>query len=254
MSKTHPRKVLRLNKSLYGLKQAPRIWYLLLCSVILSLDFISLETDHSIYFSPTRRVILAVYVNDILIFGLNNLACNTVFNLLRKHFKMQDHGYPKTFLGLNIVRHKNGAISIDQSGYIDRMLSRFQMTNAVSAKVPLDPSLHLLKTTPLEKRADVKLYQEIIGSLNHLSVFSRPDISNAVSQLSQFMQDPSETHMKAARHILRYLKGTRNFSITYERSQELRILGYADTNWRGDKNDRKSTTGYRNLINNGAVS
>ena len=50
VSKTYPREVLRLNKSLYGLKQAPRIWYLLLCSVILSLDFISLETDHSIYF------------------------------------------------------------------------------------------------------------------------------------------------------------------------------------------------------------
>ena len=50
------------------------------------------------------------------------------------------------------------------------------------------------------------------------------------------------------------LKGTRNFSITYERSQELRILGFSDANWGGDRNDRKSTTGYLYMVNNGAVS
>ena len=254
VSKKYPRKVLRLNKSLYGLKQAPRIWYLLLCNFIHSLNFKPLESDPSIYYSPTRGVILAVYVDDILIFGPNKSACDEVFNLLRKQFKMQDLGYPKTFLGLNITRHENGSISINQTGYIDRMLARFHMTDAVSVKIPLDPSLHLLKATPLDKRADVKLYQELIGSLNHLAVFSRPDISNAVSQLSQFLQDPTETHMKAARHVLRYLKGTRNFSITYGHSQELRILGFSDANWGGDKNDRKSTTGYLYMINNGAVS
>ena len=101
-------------------------------------------------------------------------------------------------------------ISINQSGYIDRMIARFQMTDAVSAKVPIDPSLHLLKTTPLDKFACQELYQEINGSLNHLAVFSHPNISIAVSQLLQFMQEPSETHLKAVRHVLHYLKGTRN--------------------------------------------
>ena len=59
--------------------------------------------------------------------------------------------------------------------------------------------------------------------------------------------------MKAARHILRYLNSTRNFSITYGRSLEFRILGLADSNWGGDRNDRKSTTGYLCKVNNGAV-
>ena len=246
--------MLRLNKSLYGLKQAPRIWYLLLCNFIQSLDFRALDSDPSIYYSPTRDVILAVYVDDILIFGPNKQACEEVFNLLQKQFKMQDLGYPKTFLGLNIIRYDNGSISINQNGYIDRILARFQMSDVISAKVPLDPSLPLLKATPLDKCIELKLYQELIGSLNHLAVFSRPDISNAVSQLSQFLQDPTETHMKAARHVLRYLKGTRNLSITYGRTQELHILGFSDANWGGDKNDRKSTTGYLYMVNNGAVS
>jgi hypothetical protein len=253
VSKLFPRKVLRLNKSLYGLKQAPRLWYLFLCYIVLSLGFQPLETDTSIY-QNAHGVFLAVYVDDILIFGPNKQACEDVYNLLSKHIKMENLGYPKSFLGLRITRNANGSISIDQSGYIDRILSRFHMTDAVSLKVPLDPSLPLKTSRPLDKRADKQLYQELIGSIGHLAVFSRPDISNAVSQLSQFNQDPSETHMKAARHVLRYLKGTRDFRITYGHSRELHVLGFSDANWGGDINDRFSTTGYVFMVNNGCVS
>jgi hypothetical protein len=128
------------------------------------------------------------------------------------------------------------------------------MTDAHSAKTPLDKSYVLQPTGKYDKKANVQLYQELIGSLNHLAVFSRPDISFAVSQLSQFLQLPSETHMKAARHVLRYLKGTRDVSITYGRAQNIRIFGFSDSDWGGNKIDRKSITGYIYMINNGAVS
>jgi hypothetical protein len=254
VSKKHPRKVLQLKKSLYGLKQAPRIWYLLLCSVILNLGFKPLETDPSIYFSSRLSIFLAVYVDDILIFGPDESTCEDIFHKLNQHFAMKNLGYPKTFLGLNITRQNDGSISINQSGYIDRMLNRFHMSEALLAKTPLNPLLPLLKAAPLDKRADLKLFQELIGSLNHLAVFSRPDISCAVSTLSQFLQDPTETHMKAARHVLRYLKGTNHLCITYGACKELRILGFSDSNWGGNLNDRKSTTGYLYIINNGLVS
>ena len=253
-SRKYPRKVLRLNKSLYGLKQAPRIWYLLLCSVIQNLGFIPLESDTSIYVAIDRRILIAVYVDDILIFGQKS-ECDEVFNQLKVHFKMEDLDYPKTFLGLNIIRHENGSISINQAGYIDRMLNRFKMMDAKIAKTPLDPSLPLLKADTLEKRI-VKC--AALSRTHWLSspsaVFSRPDISNSVSQPSQFLQNPTETHIKAARQVLRYLKGTHDLSITYGSSQEFCILGVSDANWGGDKNDRKPTTGYIFMINNGAVS
>jgi hypothetical protein len=105
---------------------------------------------------------------------------------------MEDLSYPKTFLSLNITRDKNSFISINQTRYINCMLARFKMTDAVSVSILLMLSLPLiLIATPLNKRADVKLYQELIGSLNHIAIFSRPDISNAVSRLSQFLQDPT---------------------------------------------------------------
>jgi transposase InsO family protein len=249
----NPHKVLRLRKSLYGLKQAPRIWYLLLCSQIISFGFEALGSDSSIYYSSTRKVFLAVYVDDILIFGKSQQSCMEIYDLLARQFKMENLGPPKTFLGLNILR-SNGVISINQTGYIDRMMKRFRMESAATTSTPLPPSLPLLTTRPNDKKANQQLYQEIVGSLNHIAVFSRPDISCAVSQLSQFNKDPSETHLKAARHVLRYLKFTRHWRITYGNSKTLDIRGYADANWGGDKNDRKSTTGYVFIINNGAVS
>ena len=137
------------------------------------------------------------------------------------------------------------------------MLNRFSMNDANAAKTPLKPSLPLLKATPRDGRANLTLYQEVIGSLNHIAVYSQLDISNAVFQLSQFLQDPTETHLKAARHVLRYLKGTRDVSINYGGSLEFSLVGFCDANRRGDKNDRKSQKlkrvhgKHRELVKNG---
>ena len=95
---------------------------------------------------------------------------------------MENLGSPTTFLGLNIIRKAN-TISINQTGYIYRMLKRFNMQNAVPAKTPLPHSLPLLKATPLDRRCNKLEYTEITGSLNHLAVYSRPDIAFAVSTL-----------------------------------------------------------------------
>ena len=134
------------------------------------------------------------------------------------------------------------------------MLKRFNMQHAVPTKTPLPHSLPLLKATQLDRRCDQLEYTEITGSLNHLAVYSRPDIAFAVSTLSQFNSDPTTTHMQATRHVLRYLLKTANYSITYGNSSDLAIRGYADANWGGDRNDRKSTTGYIFFVNNGAIS
>ncbi|BBH05473.1 Disease resistance protein CC-NBS-LRR class family [Prunus dulcis] len=58
------------------------------------------------------------------------------------------------------------------------------------------------------------------------------------------MEEPTITHMKSARRILRYIKGTPNFGLFYPASNELKLVGYSDCDWAGDKDDRKSTTGF----------
>jgi hypothetical protein len=194
INQQYPHKVLKLNKSLNGLKQASRIWYLLLCSILESFGFTPYPSDNSIY---TRgNIILAVYVDDILIFGPDKPSCIQVYDSLSQHFKINNLGPVKSFLGINVIRN-NGTISINQSGYIDRMLKRFNLTNATPTRTPLNPSLPLQASKPNERRADPTKYQEITGSFTHLSVYSRPDIAYATSIVCQFNSDPSVTHLKA---------------------------------------------------------
>jgi len=263
--------VLRLNKSLYGLKQAPRLWYMRLCEYIISLGYRVCDCDSSIYYNKTLRIIILVYVDDMLIAGPCKATCDKIYDQLNAKFPMKHLGSPRKFLGLRITRELS-TISIHQAPYIMSMLSRFQMTDCVPAQTPLDPSLPLLYANGNEKRCNQRLYQEIMGSLNHLAVYSRPDISFAVSRLSQFNKDPTETHLKAARHILRYLKHTMDLYITYGNAASLNPnaysdngwlpewpdtidpQGFADADWGSDKNDYKSTTGYVFIINNGPVS
>src|SRR5271154_1252957 len=250
MDPRHPNKVLRLNKSLYGLKQAPRIWYLLLCDRICSLGFEPCSSDSSIYFHREFGITLAVYVDDILVFGPSKALCENFYHAIAQYFQMENKGEVSTFLGLNI-RRTSSTIAINQSGYIDRMLERFQMTDCKPSKTPLEASLSLRKAIPTDKRTNQLTYQELTGSLNHAAVFSRPDIAFAISKLSQFNSDPTETHMHAARHVLRYLRGTRDYWIVYDEAQSLDIhdytnalhpiIGYADADWGSDKDDRKST-------------
>jgi hypothetical protein len=104
---------------------------------------------------------------------------------------------------------------------------------------------------------NILLYQELTGSLNHLAVFSRPDITFVVSKLSKFNSNPTMTHFRAALHVLRYLKSTRNYCIIYYKSTTIPIidiLGYTDSDHASDEDDRKSYTGYVFIICGGAVS
>jgi len=233
----HPDKVLRLNKALYGLKQAPRIWYLLLCGVIVGLGFVVLETDTSIYMRG--EIIIEVYVDDIKILGPSKESCYEVYYELSKHFKIKDKRAVKSFLGLNITRNRHEhSISINQPRYIDRLLTHYNMVNAKTSNTPLEPGCQLLKATETEKLCDPTRYQELTGSLNHLAVFSCPDISFAVSKLVQFNATPTMTHWKAGLHVLRYLKLTWNYCITYKRSSiPTCVFGYADADYESDPNN-----------------
>jgi hypothetical protein len=81
-------------------------------------------------------------------------------------------------------------------------------------------------------------YQRLTGSINHLAVFTRPDIAFAASKLAQFNSNPTAKHLNAAFHVLRYLKGTRNLSIIYKRQEHnVTILGYSDSGWTSDSID-----------------
>ena len=97
------------------------------------------------------------------------------------------------------------------------------------------------------------MYRQMVGSLNYLTT-TRPDISYSVSVLSQFMAKPHESHWNAAKAVLRYLKGTLDYGIKYTDASDVELTGYSDSDWAGNLDDRRSTTGYAFSIGSGVVS
>jgi hypothetical protein len=89
---------------------------------------------------------------------------------------------------------------------------------------------------------DSTLYRQLIGSLMYL-VNTRPDICFAVSTLSQFMVEPRRVHWVATKHVLRYLCGTVDYDLDYQRGDGVRLVGYTNSDWARCVNDRKSTSG-----------
>ena len=106
---------------------------------------------------------------------------------------------------------------------------------------PMESNLKLLSDGSLET-VDAMMYRQMIWSLMYLTNM-RPDICFAVNSLSQFLTNPRHVHLIAAKHILRYLRGTIDYGLKYEVSHKINLEGYVDSNWEGIAIDRKSTSG-----------
>ena len=125
-------------------------------------------------------------------------------------FNMKDLGLMSYFLGLE-VHQTQDEIFVCQSKYARDMLRRFKMDNCTPVATPTAHGEHLCKEDG-EQKVDKKQYRSIVGSLMFLTN-TRPDLQFSVSLVARYMSDPSAVHLKVAKRILRYVKGTIDFGI-----------------------------------------
>ena len=174
---------------------------------------------------------------------------------LSRHFKMSDLGPCSYWLGMKVSRNRqNGTVSLSQSAYVEKVLKTFDLWDANQVRTPMEPGCQLIPELDLETtKEDKKLYQCMAGSIMYLMLGTRPDIAYAVSVVSRFSSNPNQSHFRATKRILRYLKGTHNYILVLQGPLgDLR--GYTDSDWAGDKDTRRSTAGYVFNIGSGAIS
>ena len=134
------------------------------------------------------------------------------------------------------------------------MIEKHELTEAKTASTPADPNVKLEKDDGVSKGVDQTTYQSIVGSLLYAAIATRPDIAQAVGVVSKFNSKPTEAHLTAVKRILRYLKGTADQALKYEKSEDGALVGYSDADWAGDLDDRHSTTGNLFLMVGGPIS
>jgi hypothetical protein len=191
-----------------------------------------------------------MYVNDILIFGTSLDVINEVKTFLCQSFDMKDMCETDVILNIKLIKGENG-ITLTQSHYVEKVLSRFGYKDSKPSPTPNDPSLVLWKNKRIG--GDQLRYSQMIGSLMYLASATRPDISFDVSKLSRFTSNPGDDHWRALEWVMHYLVGIMDYRIHY--SRYLAVLeGYSDVNWISDVDELYATSGYVFTLGGAAVS
>ena len=276
----------RLQKAVYGLKQSGRKWYETLQSWLLSNGFqergdipcVLLKTDEQ---SGDTLLIIAFFVDDMIITGINKEVVNKFVNDLKSEYELKEtekdsNGY-KDILGIKIKesrdKHTNELINMDLSlsSYIKDLIrnmgleEEFKKTKPI--KTPLEPGFQYdpemdgtctLSGNELAQR--ITWCREVVGALQYIAAALRPDIAYAANYMSRFVMNPHAKIIKQLKRILQYLYHTRERKIRYCKnesileSEEDRLVTYSDADYAGDHSTRKSTLGAIFMMNKGPIA
>ena len=186
--------VCKLKKSLYGLEQSGRNWNNMLHNYFIQEGFVQSLTDPCVYVKGTEtgRVIAIVWVDDIIISASNTAVLKGVKESLMKRFKMKDLGVLSWFLGIQF-RCERDCIQVNQTQYVERILSKFKMSDCKPKAVPCELGANKACESNGSEFENASLYREIVGSLIYLMTCTRPDLCYVVTYLSQHLSKPLKT-------------------------------------------------------------
>ena len=243
---------LKLLRCLYGLKQAARAWNKEFDAGLKSMNFEPTDADKCVYtmIDKSGQVIatLCVHTDDSLI-GAEQPLLDSLVDQMMSMFEMTNQGVPDYMLGIGIdFDQQGGTLRLSQRTYVESMLEQFNMVNCKPVRSPAAVDRLTAPTepaTPEETEAMRKIpYRNLVGALMYAMVATRPDITFAVIQIARFNDRPTNDHWTAAKRVLRYLKGTKDYGITFTRNAQFDVEGYSDADYAGDLDSRRSTTGY----------
>jgi len=258
----------RLNKALYGLKQAPREWYATLKVYLISIGYQRVEIDHSVFIHD-NGIIIAIYVDDLLILGPNISDIEALKLQFAERFQMKDLGSIGWYLGMHITRDRaERTLWINQSTYIKRAIELLGMSDCSPTKTPMHHRCQLKKNVYWKFKEWVEYqatpeeiggYQSIIGTLMWVACQTRPDIAYAVGKCSRYSANPTPDHDLAVKQIIRYLAGTAQLGLRYGPSKVegvggAEFFGYTDSAHADCLDSRRSTSGYMFFLWNGPIS
>ncbi|RVW44023.1 Retrovirus-related Pol polyprotein from transposon TNT 1-94 [Vitis vinifera] len=198
--------VCKLKKSIYGLKQASRQWYLKFHEILITFGFKENLVDQCIYLkiSGSKICIIVLYVDDMLLASNNMGMILETKQFLSKNFDMKDLGEASYVIGIEIHR--------DRDIFCELQCPKNDLEKKQMDKIP---------------------YASAVGSIMYAQVCTRPDIAYVVGMLGRYQSNPGIDHWKAVKKVLRYLQGTKDYMLTYRRTDNLEIIGYSDSDYAG---------------------
>jgi hypothetical protein len=206
-------------------------------------------------------MLLLLHVDDLAVAHNSPSLAKEIKTELAGKLRFKDLGRLEFFTGFELRYDQSGGIHLSQAGYARDILQTFGFADCYPHPIPMDTHTHLLKRQPHETECSVgsETYRSAVGSLQYL-VNTRPDISFAVGAVARHVAAPSEHHWLAVTTIFRYISGTRSYGLYYPSYSSptpgpgAALRCYTDADWAGDRNDRRSTSGFACFLGNSLVS
>ena len=196
-------------------------------------------------------ILVQIYVDDIVFGSFNAKLCEDFVKAMQGEFEMSMMGELSFFLSLQVKQSKEG-IFVCQSKYCKNILKKFEMEACKAATTPMSTNCYLA-ADDAGPEVNQTMYRGLIGSLLYLTT-RRLDIMFVVCLCARFQSCPKESHLKVAKKILKYLKGTISMGLWYPSHSPIHLVGYSDSDFAGCKLDRKSTSGTCHLLGSSLIS
>lgn len=252
--KSELHKVYKLIKALYGLRQSSRTWFERLESYFLKEGFEKCNSEPTLFTKVNEQgklLVVSVYVDDLIYGGDDKDMISEFKRSMMNEFDMSDLGKMRLFLGVEVSQISKG-IFINQRKYVLEVLKKFGMEHCNPVQNPIVPGCKLFRDEN-GREVDGTYYRQLVGSMMYITT-TRPDIVFVVRLLSRYMSRPTELHLLVAKRVLRYLQGTSDFGLFYKKDGNNELTGYTDSDYAGDIEDRKSTSGYAFILSSAAVA
>ena len=191
-------------------------------------------------FPDSKPLYLGLYVDDFIYFSEDPAVERAFESQLQQQISVEFLGVSHHFLGIRLHWTETTdtlSVHLSQPAFIDDLLQRHGLSDSNPVDTPYKSGVHV-DTITGELLQDPTIYQSLVGSLNLLVSISRPDISTITGLLAQYNQHPTTGHLEAAKHVLRYVVGTRHLGISFHSfhtltngAYNLFPLAHADANW-----------------------
>ena len=217
------------------------------------------NTDEAMFYKVdgNRFLILAAATDDFTIVTNSRVLSTEVKAQLNQHFELVDLGDINWLLGVSVTHNlEDKTIALGQQAYIEQTIAHFGLSEARPNVTPMEPGADYHPDSPgvspiLLMSAEKTTYHEMIGSLMYCATMTRPDISFAISTLSQYLEAPQSTHMKAIKQIFCYLLRTKKLKLVLGGNDF--VTGFSDADW-ASQHHRHSISGFAYFVGLGTVS
>jgi hypothetical protein len=248
---------LLLKKAMYGLVQAARQWWRKFISMLVDeFKFNKSQADACVLIREDEEgtIILCIYVDDALMVGDPRAIQKTV-KQLRSKVSLKDVGPLSEYVGCTVVRDGDKKkLWMWQPDLITKLEEVFhdKINTLQVYKTPAAPGEIIMKAKDESEKVDEathSLFRSGVGMLLYLVKFSRPEISNAVREMAKVNDGPTKAHMKSLYRLIKYVVDTRHHGLVMEPTETHQdntweMKAFCDSDYAGDKDGRKSISGF----------